>query len=238
MSEFIDAQREYFGVAPICRVLTQHGVPIAPETYYAHKRRPVCARAGRDARVLEEIIRVHTDSRCLYGVRKVYHQLMREGGVDGVPVARCTIERLMRSHGLQGVHRGRGVRTTIRDDAADRPADLVERDFSATRPNQLWVVDFTYVATFSGFVYVAFAIDVFSRMIVGWRAARTMRTDLPLDALEMALWRRDRAGHTVEGLIQHSDAGSQYLSIRYTERLLDVGAKASVGSVGDSLLTG
>jgi putative transposase len=232
--EFIDAHRDRFGVAPICRVLTEHGMPIAPETYYAHRRRPVCARARRDERVLAAIVRVHTDSRCLYGVRKIYHQLRREGGVDGSPVARCTIERLMKAHGLQGVRRGRTVRTTIRDDAADRPADLVERDFTATRPNQLWVVDFTYVATFSGFVYVAFAIDVFSRMIVGWRAARTMRTELPLDALEMALWRRDRSGHAVAGLIQHSDAGSQYLSIRYTDRLLEVGAHASVGSVGDS----
>jgi putative transposase len=138
-----------------------------------------------DERVLAAIRRVHADSNHLYGARKVYHQLVRAGGVDGEPVARCTVERLMRAHGLAGVRRGRSVRTTRRDEAAQRPADLVERQFSAVAPNQLWVVDITYVATWAGFCYVAFAIDVFSRMIVGWRAARTMRTDLPLDALDM-----------------------------------------------------
>jgi len=236
VSAFIDAHRVTFGVAPICRVLTEHGVPIAPETYYARRRRPRSARAGRDERVLVEIVRVHTAARGgLYGARKVYHQLRREGVlVDGTAVARCTVERLMRTHGLVGVRRGRRVRTTIPDTTAVRPADLVGRQFTATAPNQLWVVDFTYVATWSGFVYVAFAVDVFSRMIVGWRAARTMKTDLPLDALDMALWHRGRAGHDVRGLIHHSDAGSQYTSIRYTDRLVEAGLQASIGTIGDS----
>lgn len=234
MTTFITAHRARFGVAPICRVLTAHGCQIAPETYYAALRRPPCARDLRDERVLVEIRRVHEASTGLYGARKVYHQLRREGSVDGVPVARCTVERLMREAGLQGVRRGRTVRTTCPDTTAARPPDLVEREFTATRPNQLWVVDFTYVATFCGFVYVAFAIDVFSRMIVGWRAARSMRTDLPLDALDMALWHRGRAGHDVAGLVHHSDAGSQYTSIRYTDRLVQAGAQASIGTVGDS----
>ncbi len=234
MTGFITTRRARFGVAPICRVLTAHGCQIAPETYYAALRRPPCARELRDARVLVQIRRVHEASTCLYGARKVYHQLRREGGVDGVPVARCTVERLMRLDGLVGVRRGRTPRTTCPDTTATRAPDLVRRQFAAARPNELWVVDFTYVATFAGFVYVAFAIDVFSRMIVGWRAARSMRTDLPLDALDMALWHRGRAGHDVAGLVHHSDAGSQYTSIRYTERLVQAGAQASIGTVGDS----
>ena len=236
MSTFIDAHRETFGVAPICRVLTAHGMPIAPETYYAHRRRPRSARAERDERVLVEIARVHKAARGgLYGARKVYHQLRREQVlVDGSPVARCTIERLMREHGLVGVRRGRRVRTTVPDIGVQRPADLVERRFTAEAPNRLWVVDFTYVATWTGFVYVAFAIDVYSRMIVGWRAATTMKTDLPLDALDMALWHRGRTGREVTGLVHHSDAGTQYTSIRYTERLAEAGLQASIGSVGDS----
>ena len=234
MSAFITAHRGRFGVAPICRVLTAHGVQIAPETYFAALRRPPCPRAVRDERVLAEIRTVHGASTGLYGARKIYHQLRRDGGVDGVPVARCTVERLMRAAGLHGIRRGRTPRTTCPDTAATRAPDLVGRRFAASRPNQLWVVDFTYVATFAGFVYVAFAIDVFSRMIVGWRAARSMRTDLPLDALDMALWHRGRAGHDVAGLVHHSDAGSQYTSIRYTDRLLDAGVQASIGTVGDS----
>jgi putative transposase len=184
--------------------------------------------------VLVGIRRVHETSNGRYGARKVYHQLRREGGVDGVPVARCTVERLMRQDGLAGVRRGRTPRTTCPDTTAVRAPDLVKREFTAIRPNELWVVDFTYVATFAGFVYVAFAIDVFSRMIVGWRAAQSMRTDLPLDALDMALWHRGRAGHDVAGLVHHSDAGSQYTSIRYTDRLVQAGAQASIGTVGDS----
>jgi len=228
---FIDEHRSRFGVEPICRVLTEHGAKIAPRTYYAHKARPACARAVRDERLLVDVRRVHKASRGgLYGARKVHAQLRREG----VVVARCTVERLMRSVGLQGVSRGKGVRTTIADKNAARAADLVKRDFTATAPNRLWVLDFTYVATMSGFVYVAFGIDVFSRMIVGWRAARSMTTSLPLDALDMALWHRGRAGHKVTGLVHHSDAGSQYTSIRYTDRLLEAGVLASIGTVGDS----
>ena len=210
MTSFIEEYRQEFGVVPICRVLTQHGCPIAPGTYYAACARGLSARAVRDELVLDEIHRVHKASRGgLYGARKVYHRLRREEvTVGGSPVARCTVERLMKTGALQGVRRSRRIRTTIPDEAAARPADLVKRDFTATAPNQLWVVDFTYVATFAGFVY-AFAIDVFSRMIVGWRAARSMKTDLPLDALEMALWNRARAGHDVNGLVHHSDAGSQ-----------------------------
>jgi putative transposase len=233
---FIDAHRERFGVEPICRVLTEHGCKIAPSTYYAARGREPSARARRDEQVLVEVRRVHQASRGgLYGSRKVYHQLRREGVmVEGRPVARCTVERVMKDAGLQGVRRGRGVRTTRPDASATRPADLVDRRFEAPAPNRLWVVDFTYVATWSGFVYVAFAIDVFSRMIVGWRAARTMKTDLPLDALDMALWHRGRAGQDVHGLVHHSDAGTQYTSIRYTDRLIEAGVRASVGSVGDS----
>ena len=228
---FIDEHRARFGVEPICRVLSQHGCQIAPRTYYAAKTRPPSRRAVRDVELLVEIRRVHAASRGgLYGARKVHAQLAREG----VRVARCTVERLMRSAGLHGVRRGKTVRTTVPNAAAARPADLVNRAFTASTPNQLWVVDFTYVATFTGFVYVAFAIDVFSRMIVGWRAARSMRTDLPLDALDMALWHRGRRGQQVTGLVHHSDAGSQYTSIRYTERLAAAGMKASVGTVGDS----
>ena len=162
----------------------------------------------------------------VYGARKVWRQLHREE----FDVARCTVERLMRSMGLQGVVRGKRCRTTIADDSADRPLDRVNRQFYAVRPNQLWVADFTYVATWAGFVYVAFVVDVFARRIVGWRVARSMHTDLVLDALEQALWARS----TPQGLIHHSDRGSQYLSIRYSERLAEVGIEPSVGSIGDS----
>ena len=236
MIAFIDEHRSRFGVEPICRVLTQHGCQVAPSTYYAARNRARCARACRDVLVLAEVTRVHRASRGgLYGARKIYHQLRREQvRVAGRPVARCTVERVMRTAGLQGVSRSRRVRTTVADPAAARPADLVGRDFTAPAPNRLWVVDLTYVGTLAGVVYVAFAVDVFSRMIVGWRAARTMTTALPLDALEMALWHRGRAGHHVEGLVHHSDAGAQYTSIRYTDRLLAAGLRASIGSVGDS----
>jgi putative transposase len=224
------AREVVFGVEPICRVLSEHGCKIAPQTYYAARNRPVCARGLRDAELLVEIRRVHEDNYGVYGARKVWRQLNREG----VTVARCTVERLMQHEGLHGVVRGAAKRTTRPDPAAPRPEDLVERQFSADRPNQLWVVDFTYVATWAGFVYVAFCIDVFSRMITGWRAARSMSTDLVLDALEMGIWQRQRAGHSIQGLVHHSDAGSQYTSIRYTERLAEAGAVPSIGSVGDS----
>lgn len=228
---FIDAHRNRFGVEPMCRVLSQHGVPIAPSTYYAAKARPPSARALRDAELLVEIRRVHFEvGRGLYGARKVWHQLRREG----TEVARCTVERLMRAEGLQGARRGRRFVTTKPDTAAVRPPDLVQRAFKATRPNELWVVDFTYVATWSGTAFTAFVSDVFSRRIVGWRTAASMPTELPLDALEMALWTRARSGEPVDGVVHHSDAGAQYTSIRYSNRLADAGAVASIGSVGDS----
>jgi putative transposase len=233
---FIDEHRHdvfdgrEFGVEPICRVLTEHGAKIAPSTYYAaHGRRP-CPRAVRDAELTARIRGVHEANYGVYGARKVWRQLLR----DGVPVARCTVERLMRQAGLVGVVRGARQRTTCPDPVAARPADLVQRQFSAERPNQLWVVDFTYVATWNGFAYVAFCIDVYSRMITGWRASRSMTTDLVLDALEMGIWARARDGHDLTGLVHHSDAGSQYTSIRYTERLADAHARPSIGTVGDS----
>jgi putative transposase len=222
MIAYIDANRDRFGVEPICQVL-----PIAPSTYYAARRRPASARAVRDVKLKGEIARVHAEQFGVYGARKVWRQLHREG----ISVARCTVERLMRELGLQGVRRGKTRRTTTPDATAPRPSDLVDRNFSATKPNQLWVADLTYVATWSGFVYVAFVIDAFSRFLVGWQASRSLRTDLALDALEMAIWRRQAR---LEGLVHHSDRGGQYLSIRYTERLAEAGAVTSVGSRGDS----
>jgi putative transposase len=202
---------------------------VAPSTYYASKNRPPSARARRDARLIIEIRRVWEENYQVYGARKVWRQLNREG----ITVARCTVERLMRAHGLVGALRGgTRPRTTRPDPAATRPADLVDRQFTADRPNALWVADITYVPTWAGMAYVAFVTDVFSRRIVGWRLDTTMRTDLPLDALEMAIWGRKEA--PLDGLIHHSDRGSQYTSIRYTERLIDAGATPSVGSVGDS----
>lgn len=240
--DYIDTHREWFGVEPICRVLSQHGVSIAPSSYYAARHRQASARAERDARVLAEIRRVHAHpdlGRGLYGARKVYHQLRREGGVDGVPVPRCQVERLMRADGLHGARRGHHhVVTTRADRAAARPPDLVNRDFSAERPNALWIVDFTYVPTWSGTAFTAFVSDVYARRIVGWRTAPSMPTELPLDALEMALWTRETAGQTdqgrLDGLIHHSDAGSQYTAVRYAARLAEAGALASIGTVGDS----
>ena len=238
---FIDDHRERFGVEPICRVLTGHGCKIAPSTFYAAKARPLSARARRDAVVLEHVRRVHASPRIgrqVYGVRKVWHQLRREGARGEHPelgaVPRCQVERLMRVEGLRGVRRGKQFVTTRPDRSVDRPADLVKRTFTAPAPNRLWVVDFTYVSTWSGMVFTAFVNDVYSRRIVGWRTAAAMPTSLPLDALEMALWTRAQADELIDGLIHHSDAGSQYTSIRYTSRLTDAGAVASIGSVGDS----
>jgi transposase InsO family protein len=226
MVAFIDAHRGSYGVEPICAVL-----PIAPSTYYEQKarqadptRRP--ARAQRDAQLRPEIARVWQTNRRVYGARKVWRQLQREA----IPVARCTVARLMRALGLRGVVRGRRVRTTVPDALAERPQDLVRRQFTATRPNQLWVADFTYVATWRGVVYVAFVIDVCSRRIVGWRAATSMRSDLALDALEQALYDRE----TDATLVHHRDRGAQYLSIRYTERLAAAGIEPSVGRRGDA----
>jgi transposase InsO family protein len=226
MVSFIDAHHVDYGVEPICAEL-----PIAPSTYYEHQARKVdpsrrSARAQRDEELKMLIQRIHETNFGVYGARKVWRQLRR----DSVDVARCTVERLMRLLGLRGVVRGRRCRTTIPDETAVRPLDRVHRQFVANRPNQLWVADFTYVATWAGFVYVAFIIDVFSRYVVGWRVARSMRTELVLDALEQALSSRGR----MAGLIHHSDRGSQYLSLRYTERLVAAGIDASVGSRGDS----
>ncbi len=226
MIAFIDAHRDAYGVESICAQL-----PIAPSTYYEHKGRQidpsrVPERVRRDGELRGSIRRVWDDNFQVYGARKVWRQLNREQR----PVARCTVERLMRSLGLQGAVRGRKCRTTIADDSAERPLDHVNRQFRATRPNELWVADFTYVATWTGFVYVAFVIDVFARRIIGWRVARSMRAELVLDALEQAIW--SRSG--IQGVVHHSDRGTQYLSIRYSERLADAGAQPSVGSVGDS----
>jgi transposase InsO family protein len=226
MVSFIDAHRAAYGVEPICAQL-----PIAPSLYYEHKAREaeparLPPRLQRDGLLLPEIRRVHEENFGVYGVRKVWRQLSRED----FTVARCTVERLMRSLGLQGVVRGRKCRTTVADESAERPLDRVRRQFQASRPNQLWVADFTYVATWGGFVYVAFVIDVFARRIIGWRGARTMHAKLVLDALEQALWSRSGT----QGVVHHSDRGSQYVSIRYSERLAEAGAEPSVGSVGDS----
>jgi putative transposase len=227
MVAFIDDHRGEHGVEPICAQL-----PIAPWTYYEHKARVVDAerrpeRVKRDAGLRVEIGRVWRENLSVYGQRKVWRQLGREG----VDVARCTVERLMREMGLEGAVRGgKKFKTTMGDDSTDRPMDLVNREFVAIRPNQLWVADLTYVATWMGLVYVAFVVDVFARRIVGWRASRSLRSDLALDALEQAICsRRD-----VDGLVHHSDRGVQYLSIRYTERLGEAGIEPSVGSVGDS----
>ena len=233
MIEFIDEFKERFGVEPICAVLREQGCGIAPSTFYAAKTRPPSARAVRDAEVMIEIRRVWEDrrrGRRLYGARKVWRQLQR----DGIEVGRGRVERLMRAEGLVGARRDKMFRTTRRDPSAARSADLVQRQFRASRPNELWVVDFTYVPTWSGMAFTAFVTDVFSRRIVGWRTSASMPTELPLDALEMALWTRDRDGEPVRGVVHHSDAGSQYTSIRYSNRLDDAGAVASIGSVGDS----
>ena len=229
MVSFVDEHRGECGVEPICEML-----PIAPSTYYAHKAWEAnpslrSARARRDDVLRDEIRRVWKENFEVYGVRKVWRQLNREG----IAVARCTVARLMRELGIQGAVRGRRFKTTtVAGDGAARPLDLVDRNFAATRPNELWVSDLTYVATWRGFVYVAFVIDVFSRWIVGWRASSSLRSDLALDALEQAICERE--DDRVDRLIHHSDQGVQYLSIRYTERLAAAGIEPSVGSKGDS----
>ena len=225
---FIDAHRGAYGVEPICKVL-----PVAPSTYYEgkareadHRRLP--ARSRRDAQLREQVRRVWKENFRVYGVRKVWRQLNREG----IVVARCTVVRLMRALGLRGVVRGRRVNTTTAVATLACPADRVNRVFRATRPNALWLADLTYVATWTGFVYVAFVIDAFARRIVGWRVSNSLRTDLALDALEQALYAR--VVDPRDTLVHHGDRGSQYLSIRYTERLAQAGIEQSVGSVGDS----
>lgn len=222
MSRYLDDRRARFGVEPVCQVLGWN-----PSTYWSRRSRPASSRQRRDELLLQEIRRVHTGNRGVYGARKVWKQLRREG----IEVARCTVERLMRTDGLRGVRRGQPRRTTMADATAARPADLVDRRFIAQRPDQLWVADITYVRTWSGFCHVALVIDVYSRLIAGWALATHLRTELPLEALEMALWRRRRRP---QGLIHHSDAGSQYTSIRYTERLAASDIEPSVGSRGDS----
>ena len=219
---FIDGHRDRWGVEPICRVLQ-----VAPSTYYAARGRPPSTRALRDAELKVEIHRVWKDNLEVYGARKVWRQLGREG----VGVGRDRVARLMGELDICGVVRGKPRRTTTPAQADQRPADLVERNFTAPAPNRLWVADLTYVATWAGFAYVAFVIDAFSRMIVGWRVATTLRATLALDALEMAIWARQAS---LDGLVHHSDRGVQYLSIRYTQRLAEEGAVASVGSRGDS----
>ena len=220
---FIDAHRDRFGVEPICRTLG-----LAPSTYYARKTRPPSKRAIDDTVLLERIRAVHEHNYGAYGSRRVWKALRRQG----VPAARCRVERLMRRHGLCGAQPGR-KRTwlTVADETAPRPADLVERRFVAERPNRLWVCDLTYLKTREGFVYLAFVLDVFSRMIVGWQTATHLKTDLVLDALEMAVHLRRPAASE---LVAHTDRGSQYTSFRYTQRLADLGIAASVGSVADA----
>lgn len=228
MITFIDDNRGSYGVEPICKLL-----PIAPSTYYSHvaKRQDpsrMSARAQRDILLKPEVARVFAENFGVYGVRKVWRQMKREG----YDIARCTVERLMHDMGLAGVIRGKPVRTTVSDKAAPCPLDHVNRQFHSPAPNMLWVSDFTYVATWAGFVYVAFVIDVYARYIVGWRVSRTAHASFVLDALEQAL--HDRRPTHRGGLIHHSDRGSQYVSIKYTERLAEAGIEPSVGSVGDS----
>jgi putative transposase len=219
-----------WGVEPICAVLCEHGVQIAPSTYYEHLGKGPTPRQQRDGHLLARIRRVHADNYGVYGARKVWLALNREG----IPVARCTVERLMRAAGLAGAVRGKAKRTTIPDPAAERARDLVNRDFAPQAPDRLWVADMTYVSTWSGWVYVGFVIDAFARRILGWRCGTSMSTQLVLDALEQAVWTRQRTGADLTGLVAHTDRGAQYVSIRYTERLAEAGIAASVGTVGDS----
>lgn len=221
MVEYIDDNKSIYGVEPICEVL-----PIASSTYYANKSKGLSKRAARDEDIKPEIMRVWHGSGQRYGAKKIWHALKREG----LEVARCTIERLMKALKIQGIRRGAFKVTTNSNKNAARPIDLVKRSFSSSAPNELWVADFTYVATWSGFVYVAFIIDAFARCIVGWNVSKKMDSDFVLEALEMAIWQRNPS----EGLIHHNDAGSQYLSIAYSERLAQANIAASVGTVGDA----
>jgi putative transposase len=228
--DYLDAHKDRFGVEPVCAVLKDAGVQIAPSTYYAARTRPPSARSLTDAATTREIERVHAANFGVYGVRKIHAELHRQGH----PVARCTVARLMRAADLRGISRVTGPRTTVPGTGPDTRPDLVDRAFTATGPDQLWVADITYCRTFSGWVYAAFVIDVFSRRVVGWQLSRSLRTDLALDALEMGIWTRRRAGRNLSGLIHHSDKGVQYVAVRYTQRLAEAGAVASVGSTGDS----
>jgi transposase InsO family protein len=223
VSAVVETHGERFGVEPICRVLGYRSA----STVYARRRRPPSKRTQRDEQLLAEIGEVRTGNAVVYGARRTWIELRRRGA----QVARCTVERIMREHGLAGVQRGKKTFTTIPDPGAARPADLVKRDFTATAPNRLWLADITYVPTWQGFVYIAFVLDVYSRMIVGWQTANNLRTDLPLDALDMAL--RNRRVHHGQ-TIHHSDAGSQYTSIRYSTTLYTFGVLPSIGTVADS----
>ena len=235
--DFIRGHRDHredgglrWGVEPICAVLSQHGLPIAPSTYYEHVAKQPTGRDRRDAMLINEIRRVHADNYGVYGARKVWLALNRES----VPGARCTVERLMRQEGLAGAVRGKVKRTTIADPTAPRARDLVRRHFAPAAPDRLWVADITYVSTWSGWVYVAFVVDAFARRIIGWRCGSSMSTQLVLDALEQAVWTRQREGRSLDSVVAHTDRGSQYTAIRYSERLAEAGIAASVGSVGSS----
>jgi len=227
---YIDAHRAEFGVEPIIRAWADTPAQIAPSSYYAARARPCSARELRDQALMPEISRIHAANYGVYGVRKIYAALRREGHL----VAESTVRRLMRALNIRGISRAKGPRTTKPAPETDRPRDLVDRAFTASRPNELWVADITYVKSFSGWVYTAFVLDVYSRMIVGWQVSTRLYTDLALDALRMGIWRRERAGYDLTGLKHHSDRGVQYRAIRYTERLEECAAVASVGSTGDS----
>ena len=228
--EFIDEHKHRWGIEPICTVLTEHSCPIAPSTYYAAKKRPPSARALRDDELKTKIVDSYNDSKQVYGIRKIHADLTRQG----VQVAQCTVERLCRELGIRGVVRGKYPRTTKPAPETDRPGDRVRRDFTTDGPNELWVADITYVRTTAGWVYVAFILDVYSRMIVGWQSSTRMFADLAVGALAMALWNRRRHGQSVVGLVHHSDRGVQYRAVRYTEELDRARAVTSVGSKGDS----
>jgi putative transposase len=227
---FVDSQKAEHGVQPVLQALHDTPAQIAPSTYYATKTRPTSARARRDLELTGKIEEIHRHNYGVYGARKIWHELHRQG----IPVARCTVERLMRESGLRGLLRDKSPRTTRPAAETGRPRDLVKRDFTAAGPNELWVADLTYVRTSVGWVYAAFVLDVYSRMIVGWQVSTSLYTDLALDALKMALWRRQAQGADLQGLVHHSDRGVQYRAIRYSQRLAEAGAVASVGSKGDS----
>jgi putative transposase len=227
---FVDSQQAEHGVQPVLQALEGTPAQIAPSTYYATKTRPVSVRSRRDAELTALIEQIHRENYSVYGARKIWHELHRQG----VRVARCTIERLMRVAGLRGLLRDKSPRTTRPAAETDRPRDLVKRNFTAAGPNQLWVADLTYVRTSVGWVYAAFVLDVFSRLIVGWQVATSLYTNLALDALKMAIWRRENQGADLHKLTHHSDRGVQYRAIRYSQRLAEAGAVASVGSKGDS----
>jgi len=228
--EFVDSQKEHHGVQPVLQALEGTPAQIAPSTYYAARTRPASARTQRDEALTSMIEQIHAENYDVYGARKIWHELHRRG----VPAARCTVERLMRAAGLRGLLRDKTPRTTRPAPETSRPGDLVKRNFTAAGPNQLWVADLTYVRTSVGWAYAAFVLDVYSRMVLGWQVATSLYTELALDALKMAIWRRENLGGDLRRLVHHSDRGVQYRAIRYTQRLAEAGAVASVGSKGDS----